>query len=90
MVAANGNKYDGDWKDGKRTGHGVFVFADGDRYEGEVRDGKERGRGVYVWASGDKCEGDWREGTLVGTGEGLENGQKKKCYVDGGKITFNQ
>ena len=64
------------------------MFANGDRHEGEYRDGKQHGHGVAVWANGDKCEGDWREGRLVGTGNGIRNGQSKKCYEDGGTIKF--
>ncbi|CAF0936923.1 unnamed protein product [Adineta ricciae] len=28
------NTYTGGWVEGKRTGHGVYIFANGDRYEG--------------------------------------------------------
>jgi hypothetical protein len=30
---ANGNRYIGDWVEGKRTGRGVFTWSDGDQYE---------------------------------------------------------
>jgi len=26
---ANGNRYDGDWKDDKKNGKGIYYFADG-------------------------------------------------------------
>ena len=64
------------------------MWANGNRYEGEFRDGNFSGRGVIAFANGDKCEGDWREGKLLGMGKGRENGQSKKCYTDGGTITF--
>ncbi len=79
----NGDRYEGDWKDGKEHGRGVEVRANGNRYEGDWKGGKPQGRGVFVFANGDECEGDWREGTLVGTGTGRKNGQLKKCYLDG-------
>jgi hypothetical protein len=81
-------KYTGVMKDGKWHGRGVQEFANGSRYEGEFRDGKEHGRGVLVFANGDSCEGDWREGRLLGMGKGTTSGQLKKCYDDGGTITF--
>ncbi|HCH41999.1 MAG TPA: hypothetical protein DEW31_04640, partial [Alistipes obesi] len=28
----NGNRYEGDFREGKRTGRGTFQWADGDRY----------------------------------------------------------
>jgi len=43
-----------------------------------------------VAADGDKCEGDWREGRLVGTGDGIVNGQSKKCYWDGSEVAFTE
>ena len=37
---ANGNKYVGKWKDGKRNGQGTFASNNGDQYVGEYEDGK--------------------------------------------------
>jgi hypothetical protein len=34
---ANGNKYEGSFRNGRRHGKGVFTFASGDRYEGTFR-----------------------------------------------------
>jgi hypothetical protein len=31
---AGGNKYIGDWIDGYKTGHGVFIWSDGSQYQG--------------------------------------------------------
>ena len=84
---ADGGRYDGAWKDGKWYGHGVLVGANGNRYEGDFKVGKPHGRGT-VTDDGDKCDGDWREGRLLGMGKGRKNEQLKKCYLDGGTITF--
>ena len=35
QVWENGNKYIGDWKDGKQHGQGSSTFANGDKYVGE-------------------------------------------------------
>ena len=37
---ANGEKYDGEWKDGKKHGRGVLTCANGEKYDGEWKDGK--------------------------------------------------
>ena len=37
---ANGNIYEGNWKDGKYNGHGVCKFADGRVLDGQWKDDK--------------------------------------------------
>lgn len=39
------DRYEGQWKDGNRTGYGKFYWADGKIYEGEWKDNKRSGRG---------------------------------------------
>ena len=73
---------------GEWTGQGVFVYANGNRYTGGFKAGKKHGRGIYVWANGNNCDGNWFEGKLSGTGQGMENGQRKKCYILEGGISW--
>ena len=55
----NGDKYEGEYKDGMQSGQGVFTGADGMRYEGECKDDVSSGRGV-MWLP-DECtyDGAW-------------------------------
>ena len=62
---ANGQKYDGYWKDGKRHGRGVHTWASGQKYDGEWKDGKEHGRGVFTWPDGSKQDAEWKDGTKL-------------------------
>ena len=64
---ANGDKYVGGHKNGKKHGYGVYTFADGDKYVGEYRDGNKHGYGAYTKADGRVI----RKGTWV-YGEFLE------------------
>lgn len=69
---SNGDVYDGDWVDGKRTGKCVYVFGEqsdfyGERYEGEVLNGKWHGKGKFFYASGDVYDGDWVNGQKTGS-----------------------
>ncbi len=40
MTYPDGDKYVGEWKDGKRHGEGTYTWSDGDKYVGEYKDGK--------------------------------------------------
>ena len=65
---ANGNKYDGEWRDGKRTGQGTYTWPSGDKYVGEFRDGKKTGQGTYTYANGNKYVGEFRDDKRTGQG----------------------
>ncbi len=65
---ANGDRYEGEWKDGKRDGQGTYYFANGNRYEGEWKDNNRNGQGTYYFASGGRYEGEWKDGKRDGRG----------------------
>ncbi len=67
-VWPNGNRYEGDWVDGKTHGKGVHTWASGNRYEGDWVDGNRTGRGVLTWADGHRYEGYWVDGKRNGRG----------------------
>jgi len=41
-----GEKYSGEWKDGKKYGQGTFYYTDGSVYVGEFKDGIPSGQGT--------------------------------------------
>ena len=61
-------RYEGQYRDGKAHGRGVFTFPRGVRYVGEFRDDKFNGRGLYIWPSGNRYEGEFRDGKMNGQG----------------------
>ncbi|XP_073459094.1 MORN repeat-containing protein 1 isoform X1 [Aquarana catesbeiana] len=62
-------RYEGEWKDGKKHGHGKLLFRDGSYYEGEFVHGEITGNGLRYWAtSGNKYSGEFQEGELHGHG----------------------
>jgi S1-C subfamily serine protease len=71
---ADGNKYVGEFRDGKRTGQGTYTWSSsGNKYVGEFRDGKLNGQGTYTWGpksewAGDKYVGEWRDNKYNGQG----------------------
>ena len=67
---ANGNKYVGDWKDGKKHGQGILTYGlnsqfAGGRYAGEYKNGKGSGQGILTSADGKIEEGLFEKGKLV-------------------------
>jgi len=64
----NGDKYVGEFKNGKADGLGKFLLQSGDTYVGEVKDDDLNGQGTYTWASGDKYIGNHKNG--MGNGQG--------------------
>ena len=48
----NGAIYEGDFKNDKSHGHGVFTYANGDKYTGDYKDDKRHGKGKYFYKSG--------------------------------------
>ena len=49
---ANGAKYTGEYKDGKRNGQGTYYYTDGSRWKGEWKNGKKNGLGTEYDANG--------------------------------------
>ena len=42
----NGDKYVGEYQNGKKNGKGICYFASGDTYEGDWKDNKMDGNGI--------------------------------------------
>ena len=57
-----GSTYDGEVKNDKAHGEGIFTFADGSKYEGKFRKNKMHGKGQYTDVNGKIFEGKWRYG----------------------------
>ena len=64
----NGDKYLGDFKDGKRHGSGTMLYTNGDQYKGQWEDDEKHGEGVYRYVNGDEFEGTFEKGKRSGLG----------------------
>ena len=64
----NGDKYVGEWRDGKMHGQGTYTFADGGKFVGEFKDGYWNGQGTYTYSSGNKYVGEWKDDKMHGEG----------------------
>ena len=68
MLFTNGNRYDGEYRDGRRNGCGTFTFETGRRYVGEFQNDLFSGRGVWMLENGDRYIGDFEFNKCNGEG----------------------
>lgn len=74
-------RYEGNYKDGQKSGVGRMTFPNGDVYEGEWLDNKINGEGTYIYKkSGDIYSGTWVNGKKHGDGR-YEFGADKSMFV---------
>lgn len=64
-IRAPDGLYEGEIKNGKRHGKGVFTFNAGDRYEGDFVDDIMTGRGIVTTKDGSRFEGEVRQGNIT-------------------------
>ena len=67
-AGAQVERNEGEFVDGKQTGHGVRRNSDG-RYIGSFKDGLFDGTGLYVASTGMRYEGEWKGGNIEGRGK---------------------
>jgi hypothetical protein len=72
---ANGEKYEGNLKDGMFSGEGKYTYSSGDYYKGNWRNGQKSGFGIFYYSSGEKYEGNWTDDK--------ENGNGRYYYANG-------
>jgi len=76
MKWKNGDSYDGEWKNGKKNGYGVYVSEDGQIYEGYWVDNRKEGQGKEVDPDGNIYEGEWKHDEHDGYGIETLSGSK--------------
>ncbi len=70
---ADGRKYEGDFKNGKKDGEGNFEWPNGIKYIGSWRQGKQHGIGIlYNPEDGQKRQGEWVQGKRLRWISGVE------------------
>lgn len=77
FASADGDKYVGEFKDGKYNGQGTYTFANGDNYMGEWKGDMPNGQGTFTFANGAKYVGEFTDG--------IYNGQFIVTYTNGDK-----
>lgn len=70
----SGDKYDGFFVNGVRSGYGTYIWVDNAQYTGNFKDNKPHGRGTYISKNGDKYIGDFKDGNRHGNGTYIWSG----------------
>jgi len=68
VALPNGDRYLGEFREGKYSGYGSYHFAMGARYEGEWRNNERHGQGTFTHRSGERYIGEWRNDRYHGQG----------------------
>ena len=63
----NGDRYEGQFANGRPDGSGTFFENDGERYVGAFRAGMRHGNGTVYYPDDNKLTGEWREGEFFGS-----------------------
>ena len=61
-------RYNGEFRDGKKQGKGVYIWANGDKFDGEFANDQASGKGRWEFSSGDIYVGDVLNAVMVGKG----------------------
>ena len=102
MIYNNGARYEGEWKDDKKNGKGIFISSHyfncenniGLKYEGEFNNDKFEGYGKALYSNGDKYEGEWKnnkqygKGTLTNIGGTKYEGEWIDGIIEGNGIYY--
>ncbi len=85
-------RYEGEMRNGRPHGRGVFTYADGRRYDGSFRALQREGKGTLSFPNGTRYEGEWKadkpngRGTLtVMGGETYSGPWTAGCFADGNR-----
>lgn len=68
MVFPTGNRYDGEFRNGKREGCGTYSFSNGRRYIGQFKADRFEGLGIWLLGDGNRYVGAFKDNRCHGAG----------------------
>ena len=63
-IEIDGDLFEGYFINGKRNGHGKYIWANGDIFDGNWVDGKRTGKGKVTWSNGASFDGEWKDNQM--------------------------
>ncbi|MEP0922131.1 protein kinase [Leptolyngbya sp. ST-U4] len=87
MVFPTGNRYDGEFRNGKREGCGTYSFSNGKRYIGQFKADRFEGLGIWLLGDGNRYVGAFQNNRCHGDGIFLFNdGRSQRGTWQTGKL----
>lgn len=88
MVYASGNRYDGEYANGQRSGCGTFTFINGRSYVGQFEADQFSGQGIWTLENGDRYIGEFKDNQCSGQGTFVfADGSSKSGVWTQGKLS---
>jgi len=79
VTYANGDVFEGSYKDGKRVGQGTYTWKNGSVYIGDWVDGVKTGKAVWTYPDGSKYHGRVENGLRNGDGTFIYTNKDSYC-----------
>ena len=85
-IDKTGQRYSGEWKNGRFHGNGFLIDPSGERYAGTWLEGKRNGRGTQIFPDGSKYVGEFQSDRRQGIGTFIfPNGSRYVGFWDNDK-----
>lgn len=72
-----GDKYEGNFLNGKFEGEGIYYWANGNKHTGLWNVGKRHGEGMHTTTDGVVTTGVWNRGYIIKTSQSIETSKKQ-------------
>jgi serine/threonine protein kinase len=91
MVSPKGNRYDGEFRNGRREGCGTYSFSSGKRYIGQFKADRFEGLGIWLVGGGNRYVGAFKDNRCNGEGIFLfsDNRSQRGIWQNGKLVDGN-
>ena len=80
-------KYEGEWKNNKKEGLGIFRSMSGCKYEGEWKEDQRDGKGTFIFSDNSSITGNWFRGNLTCSNGEIKLSSHKIQEISGARYT---
>ena len=70
MTYEDGTMYEGDWREGQKSGNGKYFYDEGGMYDGDYQEDNRHGNSTYYYPDGGMYEGKFSDSNMKMHGNG--------------------